>query len=150
MSDKKIKTQESKTFVQRVLAKFEANEEDKLTTYVSVLARELDNRIKSLETNKLVMETKHKRNIERQVDKLDDFKQEIEESYINIELEGISNKTACNDYVSRHMDKINKAEYNLKEFVETCEEYMKEYVSSIKDIDEQIAKYKQRLEKISN
>jgi len=121
----------------------------KVDSFLSRVVNTLSKEIKGLERIASNEQYNHENRLEDLNDKLKDAQQELESSYLNIELDSIGTNQKETDYVDTYLSNIDRHVLAVQKIEKSIESENEVYADFVKKSDDQIASLNKRITAIS-
>jgi len=135
--------------VAKVMAILGLDEAGKVQKFFKGEIKSMNRLITKLEANKQTNKINFDEAVSNLQEEVEDATEAIENAYTNIQIERISDNASMKSFGKRYWSRISEAESNLKDINERLSDIKGENKESIKDIDDQITKWKERIAKIN-
>jgi len=121
----------------------------KVDSFLSRVVNTLSKEIKGLERIVSNEQYNHENRLEDLNDKLKDAQQELEASYLHIELDSIGTNQKEADYVETYLQNIDRHMVNVKSIERSIEKENETYSEFVKAKSEQMDSLKRRIDAVS-
>ena len=121
----------------------------KFDSFLSRVSNTLSKEIKGLERIASNEQYNHDNRLEELNDRLKDAEQELEASYLNIELDSIGTNQKETDYVETYLGNIDRHVLAVQKIEKSIERENEVYADFVKNSDAQIASLNKRITAIS-
>jgi len=147
MTTKKVEKKEM-SLVQRIVKALNLGDEGKIGKFFNMLEKQAKTEIKKLEANRKTADLQHEIAVGDLKAKVEDAEEAVEAAYENVTPEDVPNNDAMKSFARIYWTRVENAERNLKMLKKELEEEKEDYKELLEDIDEQIANYKARINRI--
>ena len=134
--------------VSKIMTILNLGEEGKVGSFFNGLEKHYSSHISKLEHNKKSLEFKYESDVDNLNDRLADAKEDLENSWLSIDVEKIQTREDQKNYINVYNQNISRATAVVEGLEDDLENLKKSHEDAIKDIENQIAEYTARLNKI--
>jgi len=135
--------------VRKIAALLKLGSDGKLDSFLTKVLKQLKRELKAFESNLVTKESNYKDSLEDLNDKLEDAYEALESSYLNIDIEKISTNEQQSAYIDVYLENIDKHILTVKRIESQISTLTEVYEEEVKDINNNIASLKLRIENIS-
>lgn len=134
--------------VKRIMSILKLDEAGKISKFFESIVKDAKRAIAQLESNKKSMALQYEINVDQYNEKIEDAAGVVEAAYDSVTLEDIKTNAEMENFKGRYLDSVSTAEKKLKSAQKSLDNYNEDYAKEIERIDEQIARYQARIDKI--
>lgn len=132
-----------------IVDKLGLSDEGKIDKFFDKVIKADERAVKQLEANKKAEKLQYDIEIEDLKEQIEDAEENVAASYLEVTPNDVENNNKANSFIENYWLKITKAETKLERLVKKMEDKKEVFKESTKAINEQIAKYNARIEKIN-
>ena len=136
--------------VKRIMSILKLDEAGKISKFFESIVKDAKRAIAQLESNKKSLALQYEIDVDQHNEKIEDATAVVEATYENVTLEDIKTNADIESFKARYLNNVGIAEKALKSAEKALERYKENYTKQVEEIDEQIAKYQARIDKIVN
>lgn len=134
--------------VAKIMAIQNLGEEGKVGSFFYGLEKHYNSNISKLEHNLTSYKFKYDSEVDAIQDRLADAKEDLENAWLNIDLEKIQTREDQKEYINEYNNSISRAIAVIEGLEDELEKLEKSYKETVETTESQIYEYKSRLEKI--
>jgi len=134
---------------EKVIAKLGLTDEGKVDKFMGKLVKADERIIAQLEANKKAYELQYDIDLQDLKDKLEDAQEALEAAYTDIEVDDIQSNADMDSFAVDYRAAIKQAADNVEYYSKKIEKLKESYTKLVEEINEQIAKRKAFIDKIS-
>jgi hypothetical protein len=134
--------------VKRIMNILKLDEAGKISKFFESIVKDAKRAIAQLESNKKSLALQYEIDVDQHNEKIEDAVGVVESAYDNVTLENVKTNADIEKFKYSYLDNVAAAEYSLVTAQKKLEKYKENYTKQIEQIDEQIAKYQARIDKI--
>jgi len=135
--------------VKAIMKVLKLDDAGKISKFFSVQVKEAKRAITQLEANIKALIIQYDIDVDNINNQIEDAEQNVEQAYQNVKPEDVVNNQAIEEYSNKYWNAVKKAENKLKELKEESEYLKERHEEAVDEINEQIAKYQERIDKIT-
>lgn len=135
--------------VKKVMEVLKLDEAGKINTFFQKEVKTFNRYIDGLKANKEVLTLEFQQKENKLNDDIEDAKEALENAYTSITMEDVRNNEAMSNFSNYYWENISSKEKILKRLEKQLEELKESHKKDMEDKDDQIAKYKTRIYKIT-
>lgn len=135
--------------VKRIMSVLKLDEAGKISKLYDVLVKDSKRAIAQLEANIKAQALQFEIDIDSFDERIEDAQEAVVQAFENVTLEDVSTNSKIDDFKEVYLRNIDRAETSVKMIEEEKADYTEEYDEQVKDMNEQIAAYKARIEKFT-
>lgn len=122
---------------------------DKLSIFFDKTIKHLQQKIKRLKSNLSAETIKHEEIIENLDEQIEDAKQALEDSYIEIPEEALKTNASMNDFQEHYLYNISQKQKIVEELREKKEKQIVDFKAKVGDLESSISKFEKLIAKLS-
>jgi len=134
--------------VKTIMTKLQLGDEGKLGYFFDKQIKEANKAIRDLKRNKETLENSYKDKFEDLNDKLEDATVALDEAYTDVDPENLKTNADAANFQDEYWSNINSHQDNVVRIEKSIEKTKENLKADIERIDEQIAKYNERIVRI--
>lgn len=145
-------TQEKKEarlgIVDRIMKVLKLDDEGKIGKFFAKEIKKFEKAIRTLENNITAIVNVHQSALETLNDSLEDAKENVETAYQAVTIEDLANNDAMSSFSDKYWYKITQAETKVTRIEKQIKDAVEAHEKELKEINEQIDKYKARIARL--
>jgi hypothetical protein len=136
--------------VAKIMATFKLGEEGKIGNFFGKLEKDFNREITAINHNLSALEFSYNRDIADLEEKLEDAIENVEAAWLNVTPEQVATNALQDAFKSKYLNDIRYAEDFVKDLQDRIKNVYDAYQKEKDELEEQIEKYKARIEKLNN
>jgi ABC-type Fe2+-enterobactin transport system substrate-binding protein len=135
--------------VKAIMAVLKLDDAGKISKFFSQEVKNAEEAIEGLKLNLQVEELNRKQAVSKSDKAIEDATNEVEAAYQNVKPENVATNKLMTDYSYEYWQGVQEAEYKLANLKEQAKAATESFDKKVERINDQIAKYQVRIDKIS-
>ena len=135
--------------VKKIMELLKLGEAGKIGNFFSKQVKNSEKAIRDLKRNKTTLKNSYEDNVEDLNDQLVDAKEAVSDAYMNVSVDNVKTNAAMANFEIEYWAGVRAAEALVDELENKLEVAKEEYEEEVKDLDEQIAAYQTRIDRLT-